>query len=236
MPVGSNVDRKEKSINNPYSRNTNHLVGRMESQGEVSSARMGDLPQNVIAGNAPLDGISPDTRKEEQFRKEQEQTLKDIHQDHETPTNVQLPIKELLKQAFKTKVQNFVNQTFSEFWSSKEKAKMVRATDAKGKKKIQRHPSTDPYTVEFPEEDQDMIDANTGQNSNEEPEEELARKINSCLHLKRKREEDDQLFIEDGGDIISNTHNLQLVLKRRKDDTTEEMAEEAGPSVPPPIP
>ncbi|MED6152898.1 hypothetical protein PIB30_096373 [Stylosanthes scabra] len=71
------------------------------------------------------------------------------------PTN-QMPITEVLKQAFINKINNFVNQKVLDPWSYREKLKMLKIWDGQGRKKIMRKSLHIPYTVEFPEEDEDM--------------------------------------------------------------------------------
>ncbi|MED6151974.1 hypothetical protein PIB30_087447 [Stylosanthes scabra] len=154
-------------------------------------------------------------------------------QEQEATINKQMRIKELLKQAFKNKIHSVVNQTVSELWFYTEKPKMQKTWDSKGRKLIKRQPSSDPYTIEFPDEDQDIEDIAHDQNRDEVHDEELAQKTSYNLQIKRKREDDCQMLLEDEIEDVPNINRMQIVLKRQKGNTAEHMTEEAGPSMPP---
>ncbi|MED6187225.1 hypothetical protein PIB30_074465, partial [Stylosanthes scabra] len=80
-------------------------------------------------------------------------------------------------------------------------------------------------------------DSDAGQSSLEAQDEELAQKLNNSLQLKRKREEDCHLSIEDSIERAPNIENMQITMKKKKRGAfAEQMAEEAGPSKPPPEP
>ncbi|MED6223312.1 hypothetical protein PIB30_072745 [Stylosanthes scabra] len=114
---------------------------------------------------------------------QQEHNIAKPQQEQETITNKQFPIKEILKQAFENKIQSIVSQIVSELWSYREKPKMQMTWDNKDKKKIKRKQSTDLYTVEFPEENEDMLDFDPSQNNDEVHEKELRRRAHPCPHL-----------------------------------------------------
>ncbi|MED6207939.1 hypothetical protein PIB30_040183 [Stylosanthes scabra] len=239
-------------------RSTNHIVRGMESQGEVPIPEEGVLPQNHQAEMFLQQNQQPDISKDAPVREVQKSNNSfSVNQqkaptekgkakmqvnnegssklkEQEESTNKQAPIKELLKQAFKNKLQNLVNQAFLELWSYREKPRMMKTLDKKRRKKIQRQPPTVPYTVEFPEEDRVMQDSDSGYQVEDVQDEELAWKINNSLHLKRKREDVGQPQTEDGIEESPNINKMQVMLKRHKEDTAEDMAEEAGPSMPPP--
>ncbi|MED6222463.1 hypothetical protein PIB30_064701 [Stylosanthes scabra] len=159
-------------------------------------------------------------------------------QINEEYPNKQMSIKEVLKQVLKNEINKFVNQEISDsdLWTYREKPKMLKTWHYQGRNMIMRKPPDMQYTVEFPEEDEDMPDSKYPQKTEGNQQEDLAHKIRCSLQIKRQREEDCQLLLEDATTAPTQTTSYQPEVKKKKGDDAEDMDEEAGPSTPHPQP
>ncbi|MED6200628.1 hypothetical protein PIB30_087082 [Stylosanthes scabra] len=115
-----------------------------------------------------------------------------------------MPIKELVKQAFKNNA------------------------DEKGRKIIQRKTATAPYIVEVTGEDEDMVENKPEQTIEGMWEMELAKTISNSLRIKRKRSEAAQLCIAGNKNRTTNLAEEDSANKRMREDFATDMAKEAG--------
>ncbi|MED6125262.1 hypothetical protein PIB30_066988 [Stylosanthes scabra] len=200
--AGINIGGSNTNIAGHQDRSSNHQV---KSQGEFQTP-------NPSVPNTPEDG----------------QTSIKPFQDQEDSSHKCLPIKELLKQAFREEMNDIVKENVYNLWSYMDKTKIKKKINIKEGKKLQHCTAEDPYVVEFPDDDEEMLNPSNEQDQQGIYEDALAREISFNLQIKRKRDETCQFLLEDGTEADSNINNMQIVLKQQKLDAGGKWAEEAG--------
>ncbi|MED6138545.1 hypothetical protein PIB30_075181 [Stylosanthes scabra] len=143
-----------------------------------------------------------------------------------------LPIKELMKQAFKNNNDFSENNNSVDIWNFKDNYNRQLGTDEQGRKIIQRKTATAPYIVEITEADEIMEESKPAQAMEGHWEVELAQNISNSLRIKRKRTEVAQLCMagnESGATTLAEETGLN---KRIREDFATDMVEEAGLTTP----
>ncbi|MED6189467.1 hypothetical protein PIB30_096248 [Stylosanthes scabra] len=196
--------------------------GEGPSQRDLQQPHQLDITQDGVKGDQ-LDDI---TTKSFSDKAPQQAQM------NEDKAKQPLPIKELMKQAFKNNNDFSENNNSVDIWNFRDNHNRPLGTDEQGRKIIQRKIATAPYIVEITEADEIMEESKPVQAMEGHWEVELAQNISNSLRIKRKRSELAQLCMagnESGATTLAEETGLN---KRIREDFATDMAEEAGLTTP----
>ncbi|MED6217858.1 hypothetical protein PIB30_021499 [Stylosanthes scabra] len=145
--------------------------GRTQGENQIGSFSNSSVPEvGGKIGELPIEFNT----QHQSYSDYQGHAATNLVADKEDDPNKRMPIKELLKQAFREEMCKMVNLNATKKWSYRDNPNSDKKGKSKKEKKLKQCTSEDPYVVEFPDEDEEMLDLSPNQNKYGMSDEELA--------------------------------------------------------------